>query len=118
MVWTPYLRKVTNTAYPNDGHSGYILSREAFSLYLTKEWQEPADVGKFFEIPPSSITETEQRTKEKRWELQKEKRDTFNYLLMVITKKFEDVINTNFHTGRKCLATYVDSYVDSYVTGT
>ena len=27
------LRKVTNTAYPNYGHSGYILSREAFALY-------------------------------------------------------------------------------------
>ena len=31
------LRKVTNTAYPNDGHSGYILSRYAFSLHSTKE---------------------------------------------------------------------------------
>ena len=39
------LLKVTNTAYPNDGHSGYILSRGAFALYLTKEWMEPVDVG-------------------------------------------------------------------------
>ena len=46
------LRKVTNTAYTNDGHSGYILSREAFALYLTKEWQEPADVGECFGTPP------------------------------------------------------------------
>ena len=53
------LQKVTTTAYPNDSHSGYILSREAFDLYLTKEWQEPADVGECFEIPPSSITKTE-----------------------------------------------------------
>ena len=29
-------QKITNTAYPNDGHSGYILSREVFSLYSTK----------------------------------------------------------------------------------
>ena len=39
------LQKVTNTAYPNDGHLGYILSQEAFALYLTKEWQEPEDAG-------------------------------------------------------------------------
>ena len=58
------LRKVTNTAYPNDGHLGYILSKEEFALYSTKEWMEPADVGECFEIPPSSITETEQRTEE------------------------------------------------------
>ena len=87
------LRKVTNTAYPNDSHSGYILSKEAFAIYSTKEWIEPADVGECFEIPPSSITKTEQRTEEKRWELQKEKRNTFENLLMVITKTLEDVID-------------------------
>ena len=97
------LQKVTNTAYPNDGRSGYILSREAFALYSTKEWQEPADVGECFEIPPSSITETEQRTDKKRWELQKEKGDTFENLLMVLTKTFKDVIDPAFHTGRRGL---------------
>ena len=30
------LRKVTNTAYPNDGHSGYMLSKEEFALYSKK----------------------------------------------------------------------------------
>ena len=30
------LRKVINTDYPNDGHSGYILYKEVFSLYSTK----------------------------------------------------------------------------------
>ena len=59
------LQKVTNTAYPHDEHSGYILSREAFALYLTKEWQEPADVDECFEIPPSYLTKTEQRTDKK-----------------------------------------------------
>ena len=53
---------------------------------------EPSDVGESFEIPPSSITETEQRTDEKIWELQKEKRNNFENLLMVLTQTFEDVI--------------------------
>ena len=66
---------------------------------------EPADVGECFETPPSSITETEQRTDEKRWELQKEKRNTFENLLMFITKTFEDVIDPAFHTGSRGLAT-------------
>ena len=30
------LQKVTNTAYPNDGQLGYILSLEAFSLFPAK----------------------------------------------------------------------------------
>ena len=59
------LRKVTNTAYPNYGHSGYILSKEEFSLYSTKYWMETADVGECSEITPSSTTKTEQRTEEK-----------------------------------------------------
>ena len=99
------LRKVTNTAYPNDGHLRYILSKEAFALYSTKEWMEPADVGECFETPPSSIAETEQRTEEKRWDLQKEKRNTFENLLMVLTKTFEDVIDPAFHTRSCGLAT-------------
>ena len=66
---------------------------------------EPADVGECFEIPPSSITETEQRTEEKRWELQKERSNTFENLLMVLTKTFEDVIDPAFHKGSCGLAT-------------
>ena len=99
------LRKVSNTAYTNECHLGYILSQEAFALYSTKECQEPEDVGECFEIPPSSITKTEQRTDEKRLELQKEKRNTFENLLMVLTKTFEDVIDPDFHTGSRGLAT-------------
>ena len=108
------LSKVTNTAYPNDGQSGYILSKEAFAIYSTKEWMEPADVRECFEIPPSSITETEQRTEEKRWELQKEKRNTFENLLMVLTKKFEDVIDPAFHTGSCGLAKTGFRYTKPY----
>ena len=58
------LRKVTNTAYPNDGHSGYILSKEAFALYSTREWMEPADVGECFEIPP--VIHHQDRTENRR----------------------------------------------------
>ena len=70
-----------------------------------KRWMEPADVGECLEIPSSSITETEQRTEEKRWELQKEKRNTFENLLMVLTKTFEDVIDPTLHTGSHGLET-------------
>ena len=55
--------------------------------------------------PPSSITKTEQRTDEKIWELQKEKRKTFENLLMVLTKTFKDAIDPAFHTGSRVLAT-------------
>ena len=58
------LRKVTNMAYPNDGHSWYILSKEEFALYSTKEWLEPAVVGECFNPPP--IINHRDRTKNRR----------------------------------------------------
>ena len=61
---------------------------------------EPSDVGECFKIPPSSITK-----EEKRRELKKEKCNTFENLLMMITKKFEDVIDPNFLTGSRRLVT-------------
>ena len=66
---------------------------------------EPADVKQCFKIPPSSITKIEQRTEEKRWEIQKEERNTFENLLMVLTKTFKDVIDPAFHTVSRGLAT-------------
>ena len=43
--------------------------------------------------------------KKKRWELQNEKHNTFENLLMVFTKTFEDFIDPAFHTGSCGLAT-------------
>ena len=53
------LRKVRNVKFPIGGHSGYILSQEAFTLFLNKEWKYPEEVGKYHEIPVIAITETE-----------------------------------------------------------
>ena len=53
------------------------------------------------------IVNHQNRTKDrrKRWELQEEKLNTFEKLLMVLTKTLEDVIDPAFHTGSRGLAT-------------
>ena len=33
------LRRVGNFKLPLDGHSGYIISKEAFDLFSRKEWR-------------------------------------------------------------------------------
>ena len=81
------LRKIGNFKLPLDGHVGYILSKEAFSLLSSKEWRDPEEVGEYYEIPSTTITETEQRTKENKWKVKKEKQETFDKLKMVLTKK-------------------------------
>ena len=39
------LRKVGNVKFPLGGHSGYILSKEAFDLFSGKEWRDPRRWG-------------------------------------------------------------------------
>ena len=69
------LRKVGNIKFPLDGHIGYILSKQAFALFLSKEWGDPKEVGGYYETPVTTVTETEQQTKEKNGKSKIEERD-------------------------------------------
>ena len=55
--------------------------------------------------PPIIHHRDRTKNRRKKWELQKKKRNTFENLLMVLTKTFEDVIDPAFHTGSSGLAT-------------
>ena len=41
------LRKVGNVKLPLDSHSGYILSKEASTLFSSKDWKDPKEFGKY-----------------------------------------------------------------------
>ena len=58
------IRKLGNVKYPLDGHAGYILLKDAFTLFSSKEWKDPEEVGEYYKIPITTITETEQITEE------------------------------------------------------
>ena len=55
--------------------------------------------------PPIIKHRDRTKNRRKRWELQKEKRNTFENLLMVLTKTLEYVIDPAFHTGSRGLET-------------
>ena len=61
------LRKLGNVKFLLESHAGYIWSKYAFTLFSSKEWKDPKEVGEYYEIPATAITETEQRTKENKW---------------------------------------------------
>ena len=52
------LHKVGNVKFPLDGHAGYILSKEAFVLFLIKDWKDPKEVGEYYIISVTAISET------------------------------------------------------------
>ena len=65
------LCKVGNFKFLLDVHAGCILSKEAFVLFLIKECRDPGEVGKYYKIPVTSITETEQITEEEKIKFKK-----------------------------------------------
>ena len=53
---------MVNVRFPLDGHSGYILLKEASTLFSSRDWKDPKEFGKYYKIPVPEITETKQRT--------------------------------------------------------
>ena len=60
------LGKITHPKHPNEGFAGYMMAAAAFALYSTTPWDDPKDVGEYLEIPMLDITETEQKTEERK----------------------------------------------------
>jgi hypothetical protein len=69
--------KLKHTDHPTHGYSGYIMSKEEYALVSAFTWRDQRDVGKYVIIPVTAITETEQRTEDKIWQVQKGKRESF-----------------------------------------
>ena len=60
------LKKIENTNHPNNGHSGYLMPANEYALVSLREYDEPANVGEYFEIPSWARTDTAQKSKERK----------------------------------------------------
>ena len=92
-------KRIKNYDHPTNGHSGYIMSRQEYALLSTKDWTNAPDVRSFFEIPANSFTETEQRIREKRWQVTKDRRDTLENVELTLVAILGGVTDTAYHTG-------------------
>ena len=52
------ISKLGNVKPPLDIHVGYILSKKSFALFFRKEWKDPKEVGEYYKISVTTITET------------------------------------------------------------
>ena len=96
---TECLRKVDHPQYPDDGFSGYMLDTTAFRLYTNKPWEAPIDVGEFFTVPSSALTEIEQKSARSEWKAQKDLRDTFKNVRTALKEMLERTINEVYHSA-------------------
>ena len=94
-----WLGKVTHPRHPNKGFSGYMMATAVFALHTTTPWQDPKDVGEYFEIPMLAITETEQKTEERKWKAEKDLRDNFENVRTALHLLFDRIIDQAYHSG-------------------
>ena len=75
------------------------MTAAAFALYSTTPWDDLKDVGEYFEIPVLAITETEQKTEERKWKAEKDLRDNFENDRTALRLLFERIIDQAYHLG-------------------
>ena len=71
------LGKMEHPDHTDEGHAGYIMMQAAYALYLTIHWADPSNVGNYFIVPATTITDTDQKSKEGKWQAGKDLLDNF-----------------------------------------
>ena len=89
---TENLRKVDHPIYPNDGKYGYMMVMQAFYLFNTILWKDPFDMGTFFKVPATAITDTDVKSEARQWQTLKDFRDNFKNVRTAVLTLLEWVI--------------------------
>ena len=84
--------------HPDEGYSGYMITPAASALYSTTRCQDPEDVGKYFIVPTTAITNTNQKSKEIKLQVRKNLLNTYRNMLIALQKLFEIAINYAYHS--------------------
>ena len=75
------------------------MSRPEYALLSTKEWIGTPDVGAFFGIPASALTDTKQRIAKKWWQFIKYFRNTLDNVETTLVTILENAIDKLYHIG-------------------
>ena len=85
---TKFLHKVHHLIHHYGGYAGYMLSAAAYTILSTAVWRNPVNVGKFFVVSDTDITNTKQKTHKRMWQDSKDLQDNFNNLQMALKMLF------------------------------
>ena len=83
--------------HPDEGYVGYTLMPKDYELYSSTRWQDPEDVGNYFIVPTTAITDTNQKPKEIKPKARKNLLDTYCNMYTVLQQLFERAINPVYH---------------------
>ena len=65
------LRKIKHPDHPVEGMSGMMMRAAAYTLVYIRPWLVPDLMGEVFHVPRWAVTETDQRTEERKWTAKK-----------------------------------------------
>ena len=68
-------------------------------LYSKTRWQDPEEVGNYFIVSTTSITDTEQKSEESKWQARKNLLDTYRNMRYAVRKIFDRAIDRIYHSG-------------------
>ena len=79
--------------HPDEGYVGYTLMPKDYELYSSTRWQDPEDVGNYFIVPTTAITDTDQKSEERKWQAMKNLLDTYLNMRTALRQLFRGAIN-------------------------
>ena len=51
--------------HPDEGYAGYMMTQATYAFYSTTKWKVPVDIGYYFIVPTTAITDTDQKYEER-----------------------------------------------------
>jgi hypothetical protein len=85
--------------HTDHGWTGYMLTIEEYALESTTQFVPPQDVGNVYVMPPTAITDRDQRAAKAQWDFFKETHDSFKNIKTALKNMFKCVIDASFHTS-------------------
>ena len=70
--------KMDHPDHTDEGYAGYMMTQTAYLLYSTTLWTNTNDVGNYFIVPTTAITNTDQKSEERKWQSGNNLLDTFH----------------------------------------
>ena len=97
------LNTIKHANHPLEEMAGKIVKAGAYALVSTTPWTVPDQVGEFFQVPIIAITDTDQRTEERKWTAKKTSENNDNNLDTCLVVMWTWIIPQAYHTGGNTL---------------
>ena len=75
-----------------------MITQAAYVLYRIAIWKDPADVGDYFIVPTTAITDTDQKSSERKYQARKHLMDTYRNMRTALRQLFDRAINHAYHS--------------------